>query len=152
MSARTHDTDFLLWTEEQAALLRAGRLAEADIENILEEIEDMGKEQKVALQSLFRQILLHLLKLDFSPATAPRAAWVEEVSEFRDQAETRIEETPSLKHYAAELFLRAWSQARRSAEKAFEAHGERVEIPVDCPYTLSQVLDNNFLPGARSGQ
>lgn len=150
MRSQTHETDFLRWTEEQAALLRAGRLAEADIENILEEIEDMGKEQKVALQSLFRQILIHLLKLDFSPAPAPRAAWIEEVFEFRAQAETRIEETPSLKHYAGDLFARAWPQARRGAANAFEAHGERVEIPADCPYTLAQVLDTNFLPRGRA--
>ncbi|MEW5889653.1 MAG: DUF29 domain-containing protein, partial [Pseudomonadota bacterium] len=99
MKSQLHEKDFLAWTQEQAALLRAGRLAEADIENILEEIEDMGKEQKVALQSLFRQILIHLLKLDLSPSTAHRAAWIEEVSEFRAQVETRMEETPSLKHY-----------------------------------------------------
>ncbi|PZP57018.1 MAG: DUF29 domain-containing protein, partial [Delftia acidovorans] len=42
MKSQLHEKDFLAWTQEQAALLRAGRLAEADIENILEEIEDMG--------------------------------------------------------------------------------------------------------------
>ena len=146
MKSQLHEKYFLRWTEEQAALLRVGRLAEADIENILEEIEDMGKEQKVALQSLFRQVQIHLLKLDLSPSTTPRAAWIEEVSEFRDQAETRIEETPSLKHYAEELFSRAWPQARRSAEKSFQAYGEHIEIPADCPYTLEQVMDSDFLP------
>lgn len=149
MKSRLHEQDFLRWTEEQAALLRAGRLAEADIDNIVEEIEDMGKEQKVALQSLFRQILIHLLKLDLSPATAPRAAWTEELSEFRAQVETRIEETPSLKHYAPELFARAWPQARRSAGKTFEAYGERVAPPADCPYTLEQAMDDDFVPAAR---
>jgi hypothetical protein len=146
MRSMLHETDFLRWTEEQAALLRAGRLAEADIRNILEEIEDMGKEQKVALQSLFRQILVHLLKLRFSSSPAPRASWVEEISEFRAQAETRLEETPSLSHHAPLLFARAWPQARRGAQKAFEAHGERVALPSDCPYTLEQMMDGDFIP------
>lgn len=149
MKSQLYDMDFLRWTEEQAALLRAGRLDEADIENILEEIEDMGKEQKVALQSLFRQILIHLLKLDLSSATAPRAAWIEELSEFRAQAETRFEETPSLKHYAGDLFVRAWPQARRSAAKAFEAYGERIDIQAECPYTIDQVVNSNFIPGGK---
>lgn len=146
MKSQLYEQDFLRWTEKQAALLRAGRFSESDLENLIAEIEDMGKEQKVALQSLFRQIIIHLLKLDLSPTVQPCAAWIEEVSEFRAQAETRIEETPSLKHYAEELFLRAWPQARRSVEKAFQAYGERVNVPVECPYTLKQVMDSDFLP------
>jgi hypothetical protein len=151
MRSMLHETDFLRWTEEQAALLRAGRFADADIQNILEEIEDMGKEQKVALQSLFRQILIHLLKLHCSPSSAPRAAWIEEISEYRAQAETRLEETPSLRHHAPVLFARAWPQARRGAEKAFEAHGEPVTLPVECPYTLAQVMDGDFIPERKPG-
>lgn len=146
MKSPLHEQDFLRWTEEQTMLLRAGRLSETDIENLIEEIEDMGKEQKVALQSLFRQILIHLFKLHLSPSNEPRVAWIEEISEFRAQAETRIEETPSLKHYAEELFLRAWPQAWRSAEKSFQAYGEHVDIPAECPYTLEQVMDSDFLP------
>lgn len=139
-------TDFLRWTEEQTALFKAGKLAELDFENIFEELEDMGREQKVALQSLLRNIIIHLLKLELSPAIEPRPAWVEEITEFRDQAQTRIEETPSLKHYADELFLKAWPQARRAAGKSFEAYRENVTIPNENPYSLDQVLNHDFLP------
>ncbi len=146
MKSPLYEKDFLRWTEKQAALLRAGRWAETDIEHLAEEIEALGKEQKVALQSLFRQILIHLLKLDASPAVEPRAAWIEEVSEFRAQVESRLDETPSLKHYAEHLFQRAWPQARRHAQKSFQAYGEPVGIPGECPYTLEQALDSDFLP------
>jgi hypothetical protein len=146
MCSSTYEHDFLLWTEQQAALLRAGKLSELDIEHIREEIESMGKEQKLALQSLLRMILVHLLKLDLSPATEPRAKWIEEVLEFRAQAENRLEDTPSLRHYADELFAKAWPQARRIAQKSFELHGEQVQVPAECPYTLEQVLDPDFLP------
>jgi predicted DNA-binding ribbon-helix-helix protein len=146
MRSPTHEEDFLLWTEEQASLLRAGRIAELDVENILDEIEDMGREQKMALQSLMRMILVHLLKLDLSMARDPRAKWIEEVLEFRAQAESRLDDTPSLRHYADELFRKAWPQARRIAQKSLEAHGEVAELPAECPYTLEQVLDADFLP------
>lgn len=146
MKSPIHDQDFLQWTEEQAMLLRAGRMAELDVENILDEIEDMGREQKMALQSLMRMILVHLLKLDLSPAHGPQAKWIEEVLEFRAQAESRLDDTPSLAHYADELFRKAWPQARRIAQKSFEAHGETAELPAECPYTLEQVLDPDFLP------
>lgn len=146
MSSSLYEQDFLLWTEQQAALLRAGKISDLDIGNILEEIEGMGKEQKLALQSLMRMILVHLLKLDLSPSRDPRAKWIEEVLEFRTQAETRLDDTPSLRHYADELFAKAWPQARRIAQKSFEIHGENVAVPVECPYTLEQVLDADFLP------
>jgi hypothetical protein len=95
MSASLHEQDFLLWSEQQAELLRFGRLDALDVEGLLEEIEEMGREQKVALQSLIRMILVQLLKLALSPARAPRAKWTEEVMELRAQAESRIEDTPT---------------------------------------------------------
>lgn len=146
MKSPTYEQDFLRWTEEQVALFRSGKLSELDLDNIFEELEDMGKEQKVALQSLLRNIIIHLLKLDLSPSTDPRPAWVEEITEFRDQAQTRIEETPSLKHYADGLFIKAWPQAKRAAEKSFEAYHENVSVPDENPYSLDQVLNHDYLP------
>jgi hypothetical protein len=46
MSNSLYDRDFYAWANEQAALLRAGRLTEADIENIVEEIESIGRGEK----------------------------------------------------------------------------------------------------------
>jgi len=145
MTSETYDMDPLRWSQEQAALLRAGRLNALDYEHILEELEDMGREQKLALQSLLRQILIHLLKLERSPATAPRGKWVDELVESRAQAQTRLEDTPSLAHYAEDLFRKAWQQGRRGAAKSFQAHGEQVEIPEQCPYSLEQSLDIDFI-------
>lgn len=146
MKSQTYQQDFLRWTEEQSALFHAGNIADLDFEHIFEEIEDMGKEQKVALQSLFRNIIVHLLKLELSPAIDPRPKWIEEVTEFRDQAQTRIDETPSLKHYSDGLLEKAWQQAHRAAGKSFEAYGEKVLIPAECPYTLAQVLNSDYFP------
>ena len=142
----TYEKDVVAWAQEQAQLLRSGQLSALDIEHIAEEIEDVGKEQKVALQSHFRQILIHLLKLNYSPAQDPRDGWIEEIFEFRAQAESRIEDVPSLKHYADELFARAWPQARRAAVNALERYRESAEIPDECPYTIDQVMDSDFLP------
>jgi len=147
MATDIYDADFLRWTQEQSALLRAGKWAELDQEHIAEELEEMGKEQKLALQSLLRQILVNLIKLEYSPAKAPRDKWIEEIIEFRDQAQARIDATPSLKHHAPELFEKAWQLARRAAVKTFELHHERVSVPERCPYLIAQVLDPDYFPG-----
>ena len=41
-SVTLHDRDFHAWTFQQSALLREGRLSEADVEHIAEELESMG--------------------------------------------------------------------------------------------------------------
>ena len=61
-NATLYDTDFYAWTAEQAALLRAGRLSEADVENIAEEIESMGRSERRELVSRLTVLFVHLLK------------------------------------------------------------------------------------------
>src|SRR5271170_2354823 len=62
MSHSNYDSDFYAWANEQAALLRSGRVAQADIEHIALEIESMGRTEKRELVSRLRVLLLHLLK------------------------------------------------------------------------------------------
>ena len=51
MSASLYETDFYAWANQQAALLREGKLSAADVENIAEEIESMGRGEKRELLS-----------------------------------------------------------------------------------------------------
>lgn len=84
--------------------------------------------------------------LDFSPAQVPRGKWVDELVEFRAQAQTRLDQTPSLKHDADDLFEKAWQQAYPGVRKSFETYGEVVELPKVCPYSLQQCMDADFVP------
>ena len=62
-----YDRDFLEWTARNAELLRAGRLKEADLEHIAEEIEDLGKGQRHEVRSGLRVLLMHLIKWQSQP-------------------------------------------------------------------------------------
>jgi hypothetical protein len=57
-----YDVDFFAWANEQAALLRSGRVSDADVLNIAEEIESTGKSENKELVSRLTVLLLHLLK------------------------------------------------------------------------------------------
>ena len=63
MSNSLYDLDFYAWANQQASLLRAGRLTEADIEHIAEEIESMGRSEKRELVNRLTVLFLHLLKV-----------------------------------------------------------------------------------------
>ena len=56
----TYTQDFYGWTQDQANLLRTGRLSDLDIENLIEEIETMGRSEKRALESRLNVLLMHL--------------------------------------------------------------------------------------------
>ena len=68
-----YDGNFYSWSLRQADLLRAGRLQEIDVENLIEELESLGRAQASALQSSLRVILLHLLKLRYQPGSSARS-------------------------------------------------------------------------------
>ena len=60
-----YERDFYLWLEQQASRLREGRLDELDLANLLEEIEDMGRSEKRAIEGYLVVVLTHLLKYPF---------------------------------------------------------------------------------------
>jgi hypothetical protein len=57
-----YETDIIAWANEQAALLRVGKLAEIDVAHIAEEIEDVGKSERRELASRVSMLLARLLK------------------------------------------------------------------------------------------
>ena len=57
-----YDQDFYLWTQEQAALVRAGKVHELDLDNVAEELESLGKSQWHALENRLAALVRYLLK------------------------------------------------------------------------------------------
>src|SRR5271165_1979740 len=98
-----YDTDILIWSERQAELLRrraAGELVnEADLDwpNIAEEIESLGKTVARELATRVSTILIHLIKLEASPAAEPRIGWRKTIREQRDEIDLLLEDAPSLR-------------------------------------------------------
>ena len=145
-TASLYERDFYAWTLRQAAMLRTGNLADVDVEHLAEEIEDLGREQRRAVRSQLRHLLVHLLKLSYSPATDPRPGWIGEIHHARAEIEDRLADSPSLAPHLAGLFVEAWPRARRQAINQLEAYDERPRIQQSCPFTLEQALDDDFRP------
>jgi hypothetical protein len=57
-----YESDFNLWLTETLNLLRKGDDGKLDLENLAEEVEDMGNNRKDVLESNLIRILQHLLK------------------------------------------------------------------------------------------
>ena len=141
-----YDRDFYAWTQQQVGLMKAGRLRDVDLEHLIEEVEDMGGEQKRAVRSHLRHLVTHLLKLGCSPAEAPRRGWRDEVRNARGEIEDRLVGSPSLRSHLDDLLAAVWPRARRLAAGQMADYGEHPDVPADCPFTLAQVLDDDYWP------
>lgn len=138
-----YDADLYEWLRHQARLLKERRLEALDLENLIEEIEDLGSEQLNAAESFVRQILIHLLCLQFSGSSAPQRHWKVEIGNFRIELAKRLKRSPSLRRKIADSFEEEWRNARRLALLKLDGEPARA-IPQDCPFTLAQVLDEDF--------
>jgi hypothetical protein len=142
-NATLYDTDFYAWANEQAALLRAGRLSEADVENIAEEIESMGRSERSELVNRLAVLLVHLLKWRYQPEPRGRS-WGLTVEEQRDALQDHLADNPSLKSQLDELVARAYRRARINAER--ETHLPRATFPPTCPFTFDEAMNPDFWP------
>ena len=111
-----HERDFYAWASEQAALLRAGDWARADVEMIAQEIESMGKTEKRELISRLSVLLLHLLKWRFQPGLRG-TSWRLTIEEQRYKVADHIEDNPSLNAIRDDAIATAYRYARVEAER-----------------------------------
>jgi hypothetical protein len=139
----SYDTDIVAWANEQARLLRAGRLDAIDTLHIAEEIEDVGKSQQQELINRLSVLVAHLLKWKFQHA-ARSAGWKGTIREQRKRTLRRLRRTPSLKHVLSDPDSLAdiWSEA---SEIAMRDTGLLV-FPEDWIWTIEQVLNEQFFP------
>jgi len=106
--------DFYTWTQEQGARLRSGDLSGLDRANLAEEIESLGKSQYDSLVSLWRVVLLHMLKFDYQPERRSRS-WTVSIRTHRNRAADVLEDNPGLKSRLSLAFERAYRDAREEA-------------------------------------
>jgi hypothetical protein len=141
----TYDQDVVAWANEQAALLRAGKFSAIDIEHIAEEIEDVGKSEQRELASRMAILLAHLLKWQFQPERQSKS-WMRTIKEQRRAIAAHLEETPSLKASLSRphWLVGVWADAVAAA--ASETGLD--DLPVNSPWTMEQVLDEEFFPTA----
>ncbi len=141
-----YDEDFYTWALKQAQLLREGRLSEIDIENIAEELEDMGKSRARALESQLTRLLAHLLKWQYQPDQRQRCenSWRASIRHARREVERTLKENPGLKPHLPELFEEAYQDGVDWAIR--ETNLPESVFPIECPWTLEQVLEGDFWP------
>ena len=143
--ASPYEADYHRWTKDQASALRQRRLSDIDWENVAEEIESLGRSDRRKIESPLAVILEHLLKWQFQPEQRS-ASWRATLLEQRNRIDRLLQESPSLKSYPATVLDEEYRLARLKAagETGLPLDG----LPEQSPYTIEQVLNEDFLPAA----
>jgi hypothetical protein len=138
-----YDLDFYAWSNEQAALLREGKLSQADLEHTAEEIESMGKPERRELSARLTILDLHLLKWQFQRGMRSRS-WRLSVQGPRLDVEDHLRDNPSFKAIVSDAIAPAYRRALIELEK--ETGLEASTFPATCPYSFEQMRDDDFWP------
>ena len=138
-----YDKDFYAWSLHNAALIRAGRLSEVDLENVAEEIESMGRANKRELISRLAVLLAHLLKWKFQTELRGNS-WKYTIKHQRFKVRDLLNDNPSLKHELDRQLNHAYEEA---LILAIQETGLNPNIfPETSPFSLVETLDENFFP------
>jgi hypothetical protein len=136
-----YEDDYYTWINEQVALLRERRFDEVDVENVAEELSDLGKDEFAKLQSCLRVLLMHMLKWDQQPEHRTRS-WVFSIREQRRRYARLMKQNPGLKPRLKEALDQAYEDARDWA--ANETHLQVRDFPKICPYDWNDILERPF--------
>ncbi|HEX8613276.1 MAG TPA: DUF29 domain-containing protein [Telluria sp.] len=141
--ASLYDEDVLAWSLEQAALLRERRWSALDIENLAEEIEDVGNSVRRELGSRMAVLIAHLLKWQCQPQLRSKS-WLRTIKVQRTTIARKLSKVPSLKSALSndDWMQDAWEDALVIAIKD-TGLTDFPDLPI---WTSSQVLDQTFLP------
>jgi hypothetical protein len=138
-----YEADYLKWIETTIEKLRVRDYSNIDWENLIEEIDDMGRSERKSLKSNLIVVLTHLLKWQYQPDFRS-GSWKGSIVEHRRRIRDALKDSPSLKPYLQEVFAECYLDAVELASAETELPVET--FPGECPYTAAEVLDSNFLP------
>lgn len=139
--ATRYETDMYTWVQEQVALLRAGQVDALDLENIAEELNDVGLSEYYRLQSAVEIILLHMLKWDHQPERRTRS-WALSIAEHRERARIQQRKSSGLKSSLGEIRSDAYRLGRLGAARQMRRPVK--SLPDECPYTWDEILNRPF--------
>ncbi|MFM7407355.1 MAG: DUF29 domain-containing protein [Cuspidothrix sp.] len=152
MNNQLYEQDFNVWRETIIKKIKQQDFNDIDWEHLLLELEDMGKSEKRSFLSNLTILIAHLLKLTVQ-ADAPemmKGSWYSSVTEHRFRVRKDLGENPSFKNYLNEIIFIAYADARKLAIKESKnaklglRKPEETEYPLDFPFTIEQLLDEDF--------
>ena len=133
-------TDYALWIEETINLLKEQNYHSVDWEDLIEEIESLGRSQKRELRNRLITMLEHCLKLCYSDYVQDYRGWTETIKRSQRELEGLLEDSPSLRPYWDEIFIECYISALTTLRE--NSDYQSFSFPDNCPFPqeIDQIL------------
>ncbi|ELR97442.1 DUF29 domain-containing protein [Gloeocapsa sp. PCC 73106] len=125
-----YDKDFALWIDEIVSKLKNQDFNQIDWENVIEEIESLGKSQRKAVRSFLVRLLEHLLKRRYVLMSDCYRGWEIEIRNFRQRLKIELEDSPSLRLFVLEILSKSYQMALENVREGYPD----TDFPDDCPF------------------
>ncbi len=141
---KLYETDDYLWLQETIYLLKNNNLQNLDLDNLIAELESLGKRELNKARSLLRQIIIHLLFLQYWQNEYYRNSrhWRGEITTFRADLNNHLTTslTNKLDHELESIYQTALKIVSQKTGLSI------TNLPQHCPYSLQQLLDQDWYP------
>jgi hypothetical protein len=137
-----YDSDFALWIEDTVNKLKAKDTKDLDWENLIEEMESLGKSQRKTVRSFLFRLLEHLLKRCYVNLPECYRGWEIEIRNFRRELKQEFQDSPSLKTFMLEILTTSYQDALEFMKEDYPD----VIFPDICPFPkdVEVLLTQNF--------
>ena len=142
-TATAYNDDYVRWLEQQLGALRRCAFDQLDLANLILDLELTVQAKKHEVLSRLRVIMLHLLKCEYQPQRKT-PSWLRSLKVQRRELGYLLEESPGLRHLLPEFCVISYRRALKDA--ASETRQAVDGFPAENPYTVEQLLDDDFVP------
>jgi hypothetical protein len=140
-----YESDYLQWLSVTTEQLREKQLDQLDYENLIEVLEELGREQRRKVDSYLRQLLIHLLLYAYweSEKDYCGKGWQSEIDNFRFELELLLQSKTLYNYFLKEIDL-IYPKSKKQVLRKTELPPEI--FPEKCPFTVEQILNYDYLP------
>ncbi len=150
MNNSLYELDFAEWIEQQVVALKNKDAGSLDWYNLQEEIESLVASDKRAINSLTRKLLAHLLL--YAYWSVNRDFYLSgckiEINNFRNDLSDFLDSKNYYKHFKDNIdknYNKALKQVQLKAENA----NFSLNLPLELPFTIEKILDDDWYPDFR---
>ena len=138
-----YEVDNEKWLAQTLKLLKENRLENLDLEHLIEDLEAVSRRDKLTVESFLEQIIRYLLLLEYWQEKNEYNAnhWQAEIMSFRTQLNEYL--TQNLRNHLQENQSKVYQKALKYVK---QKTGMIIDFPKDCPYSLEQLLNQDWLP------
>lgn len=127
-----YDQDFMLWLTETVQHLKSGNFDQIDLENLIEEVEALSRQEKRELKNRLTTLFEHILKLQYVSLPECYRGWEITIARTQNDLKDILEDSPSLKNYLEEICEQCYQRALKNVVLEYPSN-----FPHDFPFSTN---------------